>query len=105
MSKSNLLTRTHWPALSDLERVIKRVSRRGNRLIPRQRAGPALPIQQAQRELKSEQDRDCREPAFSPRPNTLAVILRETLSISAANAQREVDFAMPRFTSAAPNFS
>jgi len=40
-------------------------------------------------------------------PNTLAGTLDETLSFSfsAANARHEVDFAMPRFTSAVPNFS
>jgi hypothetical protein len=65
----------------------------------------SAPIQPARHELQSEQDRDCRESAFSPRTNTLAVTLDETLSFSAANARHEVDFAMPRVTSAVPNFS
>jgi hypothetical protein len=65
----------------------------------------SAPIQQARRERQSEQNRDCRESAFSPRSSTLAVTLRETLSFSAANARHEVDFAMPRFTSAVANFS
>jgi hypothetical protein len=54
------------------------------------------PIQQARRELQSEQDRDCRKSAFSLRAkylshdtwrDTLAISLGETASFNAANAQ------------------
>jgi hypothetical protein len=37
------------------------------------------PIQPTRHDLQSEQDRDCRKSAFSPKPNTLAVTLGETL--------------------------
>jgi hypothetical protein len=73
------------------------------------------PIQQARRELQSEQDRDCRKSAFSLRAkyfshdtwrDTLAISLGETASLNATNARHpSADFAMPCFASALPNFS
>ncbi|HMI13888.1 MAG TPA: hypothetical protein VK567_20330 [Bradyrhizobium sp.] len=72
------------------------------------------PIQQARRELQSEQDRDCRKSAFPLRAkhlshdtwrDTLAISLGETASLNATNARHpSADFTLPCFASAVPIF-